>query len=76
MWFVNRAAQGTFGSQECVAVVFDYGRHGVDQTTKRWKTRAAIDYDSHLAVPWISSASITRIEYSNPSDAYSSWTCS
>lgn len=63
-WFVNRAKANT----ACAAVVFDYGRHGINQFVKRWKVRPAQDYRYRLDVAWITPGRVTQVKVSDPKE--------
>lgn len=52
----------------CAVGIFDYGRHGVNQFQKRWKTRAATYYDYNVAIPWVTPGRVTRIKTSDPGE--------
>jgi hypothetical protein len=48
-WFLWNAKR----NGGCAIGIFDYGRHGVNQLEKRWKTRGATYYNYNVAIPWV-----------------------
>jgi len=60
-WFLWNAKR----NGGCAIGVFDYGRHGVNQFKKRWKTTAATYYSYNVAIPWVTPGRITQVKASD-----------
>jgi hypothetical protein len=49
----------------CAIAILDWGRHGINQFTKRWKTRPATFYRYNVAIPWLTPGRYTDVKTSN-----------
>lgn len=60
-WFLWHAKR----NGGCAVGIWDYGRHGVNQFTKRWKTRSATYYNYNVAIPWVTPGKPSYIKVSD-----------
>ena len=63
-WFGHNARSWN----ACAVVVWDYGRHGVNQFKKRWKTRPAEDYQNHIDLAWVTPGKYSLVRTSDPDE--------
>lgn len=63
-WFLNRAS----AQSKCFPVIWDYGRHGVNQFKKRWKARSAQSIVTKVAEAWVTPGRWSYIKTSDPSE--------
>jgi hypothetical protein len=70
-WFLYEAKL----NGACAALIWDYGRHGVNQFKKRWKVRPPEDFENHLDLPFVTPGTYSHVRYTNPSSGYVDVTC-